>query len=193
MLDLGKFLTEVRSAARQNPVFARMALMTKQIEDAINQLGTATGTDPTGFVSPPDPPSALNVKPANGLVHVTLEDNSQRSRGLHYFVEADTDPSFPQPHVEHLGVSRGRFISLPAKDDNGNPQSWYFRAYSMQLGSSQPSAHQVLGGTESPTAVNVGGTTQLTPLPSTGSGTASTSGQQGGTGFGVAQYARSSK
>jgi hypothetical protein len=133
------------------------------------------------------------VKAANGTVHVTLTDNSQRSRTLNYFVESDTDPSFPQPHVDHLVASRGAFLNRPALDDNGAAQKWYFRAFSMQPGSSQRSDHVVFGGSNSPTAVDVGGTTQMTPLPSTGSGTASTSGQQGGTGFGTAQFARSNK
>lgn len=188
MLDLNKFLTEIRSAGRQIPVMNRLVLALQQLQDGVNQVGTATGTDPNSHTAQPDPPTNINVKAANGLVHVTLNDMSQRSRALHYFVEADTNPAFPQPHVFHLGASRGLFTTLPAMDDNSNPQSWYFRTYSMQLGSEQRSAHQVFGGTATPTPVSVGGLTTLTPLTSTGAGTAPTNGQRGGQGFGSAQF-----
>lgn len=188
MLDLAKYITEVRSAGQKIPVFNRLALALEQTQDAINQNGTATGVDPTQHTSQPDAPTSINVKAANGLVHVTLNDTSQRSRALHYFVEADTNPAFPQPHVFHIGVSRGLFTTLPAMDDNSNPQSWYFRSYSMYPGSEQRSPHQVFGGTFNPTPVSVGGLTTLTPLASTGAGTASTNGQRGGQGFGNAQF-----
>jgi hypothetical protein len=165
-----------------------LALALEQTQDSVNALGTATGVDPTNHTTPPNPPSDIQVKANNGLAHVTLSDTSQRSRALHYFIEADTDPAFPNPHVQHLGVSRGAFITLPSKADDASAQNWYFRAYSQYPGSQQRSDHQVFGGSV-PMAVDVGGTTQLTPLTSTGSGTASTNGQQknGEGGFGVLQ------
>ncbi len=188
MLDIGKFVAEIRSRANAVPVFARLALALEQTQDAVNQIGTSTGVDASGHTTPPDPPSNIAVKANNGVAHVTLSDTSQRSRSLHYFVEADTDPAFPNPHVQHLGVSRGAFIPLPSKADDASAQSWYFRAYSQYPGSQQRSDHQVYGGSI-PTPVSVGGSTQFTPLPSTGSGTASTNGQQktGEGGFGVLQ------
>lgn len=189
-LDIGTFLNEVRAEAQKTPVFARMALMFQKMTDAINQGNAAAGVDPTGHIQPPSPPQNISVKAASGLVHVTLTDNSQRSRSLNYFLEHDTTPSFSNPHVVHLVASRGTFLNLPAKDDNNNPQSWYFRAYSQYPGSAQRSDHIIFGGAIAPTPVSVGGTTQLTPLPSTGSGTASTNGQQkqGEGGFGSAQF-----
>ncbi len=188
-LDIGTYLTEVRAEAQRTPVFARMALMFEKMTAAINQGASANGVDSTGHIQPPAPPQNISVKAANGLAHVTITDSSQRSRSLNYFLEHDTNPAFPAPHVVHLVASRGAFLSLPAKDDDGNPQNWYFRAYSMNPGSTQPSEHIVFGGANAPTPVNVGGTTQLTPLTSTGSGTASTTGQQGGSGFGKPQFA----
>lgn len=186
-------MTEVRSAAKKIPVFSRLAIMFENIQDAVNQTANAAGVDSTEMLQAPDPPNAINVKAANGTVHVTLSDNSQRSRALNYFVEADTMPSFAQPHVFHLGVGRGAFLNLPAMDDDGGAQSWYFRGYSSYPGSAKQSAHQVFGGTASPTPVSVGGSTELTPLPSTGAGTASTTGQRGGTGFGPSQFSTSPK
>lgn len=189
-IDIGKFLTEVRARATKDPLFGRLAIMFQQMQDGINQTATAVGVDANGHVSAPNPPSAINVKAANGLAHVTITDNSQRSRGLNYFVEASTDTSFsPQnTHIEHLGAGRSRFMSLPAKNDSGDAQPWYFRAYSMNLGSNQRSAHQVFGGSATPTPVSVGGTTQLTPLQGVGSGTTINSGE----GYGTSQLAKSS-
>jgi hypothetical protein len=183
-LDLGKFLTEVR---KTNP---KMALMFEQIEDAVNQVANLTGVDATQHGEPPNPPAGIDVKAASGLVHVTLTDYSERTRALHYFVEADTNPAFPSPHGFHLGASRGLFVTLPAKTDGNAAQSWYFRGYAMYPGSTQRSDHIVYGGAASPTGVSVGGTTTLTPLTSTGMGTANTNGQQGGQGFGTPQVNR---
>ena len=184
MLDVDNFITEL---AVDQP---RLALMAQKIVNAINQTANVLGVDSSSHASPPDPPRAIDVKANNGTVHVTLTDHSQRSRALNYFVEHDTDPAFPNPHVLHLVASRGVFLPLPAKDDNGNPQKWYFRGYSMYPGSQKRSDHVVLGGFATPTAVDVGGSAQFTPLASKGAGTASTTGQQGGLGFGTTQFSK---
>ena len=165
-----------------------MSVMLTNIQDSINATANAAGVDSTQQAHPPDPPQGINVKASNGVAHVTITDSSQRSRALHYFVEASTTPAFNAPHMFQLGASRGAFIPLPGKTDGGATQNWYFRTYSAYPGSSQTSPHQILGGSSTPTAVNVGGTTELTPLASTGGGTASTTGQQPGHGFGPSQY-----
>lgn len=184
MLDVNSFITEIRI---QNP---RMALMLDKMVSAINQTANAIGVDSTAFQSAPHAPQSIQVKAANGLVHVTVTDGSQRSRALNYFVEHDVDPGFSNPHVAQLGAARGVFLNLPALDDNGEAQNWHFRGYSMLPGSEKPSAPVYFGPAHAPTPVSVGGTTQLTPLTSTGSGTASTSGQQGLSGFGIPQFSR---
>jgi hypothetical protein len=154
------------------------------ISKGVNNLGQNSGADPTGTVPAPPQVQALTVKTnGTGLVHASISDNNPIQKNLHYFVEYDTDPAFRQPHVAHLGASRSMPpITLPAKDDNGNPQQFYFRAYSQYPGG-DPGAPQHFGGT-TPTAVNPGGTQQMTLIPSTGSGTAQNTGQQGGSGFG---------
>jgi hypothetical protein len=83
----------------------------------------------------------------------------------------------------HLGASRSMNpVMLPAKDDNGKPQQFYFRGYSQYPGG-HPGSPIHFGG-QTPTAVNPGGSAKLTLLPSTGSGTAENTGQQGASGFG---------
>lgn len=187
MLDLTEYIAEIRSM--MGKPWQRMSVMLKKIEDSVNQLGNGTGVDPTGHTDSPPPPQAINVAASASQVHVTLTDNSQRSRPLNYFIEwSVNDASFGAPNVEDLGVSRGRMLPLPAKDNSGNMINYYFRGYSSYPGSVTPSEHIVYGGKYTPSAVQLtSGTSQLTPLPSTGAGTANTNGSQGGQGFGVAQ------
>lgn len=159
-----------------------------RIVKGLNLASSHVGVDPTGTMPPPPSIQALTVKTnGTGLVHAVITDHNEISKNLHYFIEYDTDPNFPQPHVVHLGVSRSMPpLSLPAMDDNGNQQSFYFRAYSQYPGSKQPGPRVNHGGS-SPSAVSPGGSQQMTLLSSTGSGTAQNSGQEGGSGFGKIQ------
>lgn len=188
MIDFGDFITEVRKAGQQIPVFNRLALLLQGHEDAINQLGSATGTSPNDHIGQSDAPSAINVAAGSDHVHVTLSDTSQHSRALNYFVEwTANDPSFLAPNMEHLGVSRGRVLALPAKDGSGATISYYFRGYSHYLGAQQASKHAYWGSAAAPTAVQLTGSSRLTLMTSTGGGTAPTNGQRAGQGFGTAQ------
>jgi hypothetical protein len=186
VLNLSAYLAEIRNR------FGRpLSLALESVEASINQLGTVAGIDPTGHVSPPNPPQTISVAAGSDHVHVTLTDSSQRSRALHYFLEwSANDPNFGQPHVEHLGVGRGRVLALPAKDGGGAPINYYFRGYSGYLGSSDASRKVYYGTNVSPTAVTLSGTSTLSLLPSQGSGTSHP--QESGFGFGKAQYAKAS-
>jgi hypothetical protein len=147
--------------------------------------------DSTQHLDPPDPPQAIGVSSGSDHIHVTLTDNSSRTRALHYFVEwSANDPSFLQPNIEHLGVSRQRVLALPAMDEHAAQISYYVRAYSGYPGSATSSAKQTLGGAATPTAIKLTGTSTLALLPSTGSGTASSTGMEPGGGYGTAQYSQ---
>ena len=184
-LDLGPYLTEVRVK------YPRLGIALDNIQNSINQLGVLTGGDATQHTAPPDPPQSIQVAAGTDHVHVTLTDSSTRSRALNYFVEYSVnDPNFLQPHVEHLGPSRGRILALPAKDGLGATNTYYFRGYSGQLGSKTASPKIYHGTNLVPTPVTLTGISQLTLLPSTGSGTDSTTGQVSGQGFGRAQFSR---
>lgn len=164
-----------------------LATALTRVQDGVNDLGNNLAADPTGPKDAPPTIQALTVKASGGLVHAVITDNNAVQRGVHYFVEYANEPSFLQPHVKHLGVSRSMEpINLPALDDNGNPQQWFFQAYSQYPGG-VPSKKIRFGGT-TPTTVNSGGTAKLTLLPSTGSGTAAASGQESGSGFGKVLY-----
>jgi hypothetical protein len=185
VLDLAEFLADVRAKFG-----GRFATMITRMQDAINQTNTANGTDPTQHIEPPTAPNTISVAAGSDHVHVTLNDSSQRSRALNYFLEwSVNDPSFLAPHVEHLVAGRGRVLALPAKDTLSNVYNYYFRGYSAYPSSKTASRKIVFGGTI-PQAVTLSGTSQLDLLPSTGAGTAATNGQQAGQGFGTPQFAQ---
>jgi hypothetical protein len=191
-LDLTQFISEIRTAGAWEKIAPRLGPMFQNIQDAINQAAKASGVDSTQHTSQPNPPAKLSVKTAGELAHVTIEDNSARTRARNYFLEYSNKTSFSpaNTYTEHLGVGRHKVLNLPTNDDNGKPHNWYFRTYSMEPGSKKASAHVVYGVAGAPTAVTMGGTTNLSLLPSTGAGTAPSNGQKAGQGFGTPQVSK---
>ena len=186
-LDLSAYRAEV-----DNRFGRPFSMIFDMIERAVNTLGTLTGVDATGHNSPPSPPQAINISAGSDHVHVTLNDTSQRSRALNYFLEwSVNDSGFSRPHLEQLTAGRGRVLALPAKDMSNNQYSYYFRGYSSYPGSETASSKIYYGTNLNPTPVTLSGSSTLDILPSTGGGTASDSGMQPGEGFGTAQFARS--
>jgi hypothetical protein len=179
MLDGSQFLNEIRN---RDPHLGKLL---EDIIDGVNGVANHAGFDPTGKVQPPDPLAAINIAAGTDHVHVTLTDNSKIKKQANYFVEYSVnDPSFSNPHVEHLNASRGRVLALPAKDSNNAAISYYFKAYSQYPGSDAQSKHAFFGGRFTPTAVQLTGSSKLTLLPSPGSGTGLPDGSQSGSGLG---------
>lgn len=146
----------------------------QQIVSAINLLGRATGVDPSGSIAQPARIGGISVVAASGIFDIAITDNSAVHRGIYYFAESDTSPNFTGPRVWFMGSSRNLRIAL------GN-LTLYWRGYSQYIGS-MPSAPVTFGSP--PTTVVGGGSAGPTLQPSSGSGTAT--GQQGGSGFGIA-------
>lgn len=180
-----------------------------KIIQAVNTLAKNVGGAAVGQLLPPPPVNSIQVSGTqNGntltapseLLHWTLTHNGEVGKNVHYFTEIDTSPNFTQPHVIHHGTSRSGFLHLPTQDSNGNTQTYYMRSYS-QYPSSPPQKPTVLGGLAGATQIQmtpptgtviVGGTpyavslpSKTSLLPSTGSGTASADGTQGGKGLGT--------
>lgn len=171
-------LPQLKSVETANP---KLYTALKSLVDAVNNLGRGTGVDPSGAIEPPDAPAALSVTAADGIFDAAITDNSDLVRGISYFLESDTTPAFTQPHVYALGPSRNSRLSL------GN-LTLYWRAYSQYPGS-DPSQTTTFGNP--PTAVTGGGSSGPAQQASSGSGTASGTGQQGGSGFGKNLYRNS--
>jgi len=186
MADLqgGELLAEITKAG---PVWDRLGLLLRtKIIPAINATARNAGVAPVGNAQAPTPPNAVTVKHVGEMVHVSITDNNKLQKGVHYFTEADTSPAFPQPIVIHHGPSRtGAPFSLPTNDDLGVAHTWYLRSYAQYPGSA-PSSSVVYGGQANPLGITLSGSTSMTLLPSTGSGTAPGNGQTGGVGFGKA-------
>lgn len=165
-----------------------------RIIKAVNSVANNTATAAIGKLTPPDPINAITVKGTQvgnvitcpgEILHFTLTHNSAIKKGLQYISEWDTSPAFTQPHIIDHGCSRTHTMTLPTfQDDATTPNTYYLRSYSQYPGS-DPSKKTVLGGLSQATQIVMSGTTALTPLASTGSGTASPFGNQGGKGLGV--------
>jgi hypothetical protein len=162
-----------------------------RIITAINNIASKVGVSVFGEVAPPPPITYVSAKASGEILHVTLTHTPSLTvtRPIHYFVEISAnDPNFTQPHVFHLGASRELITSLPTANDSGVNNVYYVRAFSQYPGS-KPSAPTSFGGKPGASAgsaisIQMGGSGQMTLLPSTGSGTASLLGTQGGSGFG---------
>jgi hypothetical protein len=178
MIDSVQYLKQIKN---ENP---KLGLFLESFFDSVNVSLNHLGMSAEGLHQAPAPIAGLNVAAGSDHVHVTITDASQVKKNISYFLEVATEPTFAQPHVEHLGASRGRILALPAKDGLGATQNYYFRAYSQYPGSDPQSKHAYWGTLGAPTAVTLTGSSQLTLLPSTGSGTGRSDGTQGGSGIG---------
>jgi hypothetical protein len=185
VINASQFLAQLRQATSWDAARSGLHVLLTDLIDQIGNGFSQLGVQTSGKVQPPAPLENLSVVANNGTVHAVLTHNAPVNKTIRYFVEASAnDDSFAQPHVFDLGTSRSLFTSLPNKDGNGATINWKFRAYSQYHGS-DPSEALTLGGPFKPTPVNVGGSAQFTPLPSTGSGTAPANGQRAGQGLGV--------
>lgn len=164
----------------------------RKIIDAVNSLATNVGASAVGKLPPPPPVNSIQVQgtqsgnvitaPSEHL-HFTLTHNGEVKKGIQYITEIATEPNFLAPHILDHGASRSGFIHLPSQTNEGIAQTYYLRSYAQYHGS-DPAKPTVLGGLAGATQIKMTGTSKCTLLPSTGSGTASPAGTQGGKGLG---------
>ena len=165
----------------------------QRIIDAVNSLATNIGASAVGKLPPPPPINSIQVQgtqsgniitASSEHLHFTLTHNGPVSKGVQYISEIATDPNFLAPHILDHGASRSGFVHLPTFQSDGlTKQTYYLRSYAQYHGS-DPQKPTVLGGLGSATQIQMTGTSAMDLLPSTGSGTASPSGTQGGKGLG---------
>ena len=165
----------------------------QRIISAVNSLAQNVGASAVGKLPPPPPVNGIQVAGtqsgnvitcSNEFLHVTLTHNSELNKGIQYIHEIATEPNFLAPHQIDTGCARSLFLHLPSKQSDGvTPQTYYHRVVPQYHGS-DPQKPTVLGGLANPTQIVMTGTTAATLLPSTGSGTASPAGTQGGKGLG---------
>lgn len=178
-VDINRYIAKIR----QTSTWIGLAL--HELQTGHNNLETNVAGTSNTKLPPPPPIDNLNVKASNGTVHIVQTHNQPINKGIQYLTEASAnDPSFTQPHPIDQGSSRSHFTTLPGNDDDNHPITWYFRTTAQYQGS-DASEHTYFGDRFNPTGVTVGGTAQLTPIPSTGGGTASGTGKQPGLGLGT--------
>ena len=168
----------------------------QRIINAVNMLAKNAAVSPLGKLSPPPPIDGQQVQgtfnsatntltcPSEHL-HFTITHNQAIQKGVQYVHEISTEPNFLQPHVVDSGCSRSVFIHLPTFQSDGKTVQPYYLRSLPQYPGSDPQKHTTFGGANAPTKIVMTGLSGSTLLPSTGSGTASTSGQQGGRGLGT--------
>ena len=173
-----------RQLARLLRENASVGTLLQKIITGINTVADNTASSAVGRLSPPPPINGVTVKQSGEMLHIQINHSGTIQQGIHYFSEIATDPSFAQPLVVHHGTSRTATpVHLPTYDDSGNKQTYYLRSYAQYPGSN-PTTPIMYG---SPTAITMNGSTKMTLLNSTGSGTAANTGQQPGWGFGKVQ------
>jgi hypothetical protein len=165
---------------------AAKGTLIQRIINGVNTVATNLGASAVGRIPAPLPINGLNVTVGGEYAHMTINHSAGIQQGIHYFVEVANNSSFIGAHPIHFGTSRTRDpIHLAPLDSTGAAQSWYARAFCQYPGG-DPSTPVNYGGPE-PTPITTTGTTRLTWNASTGSGTASNTGQQIGFGFGKFQ------
>jgi hypothetical protein len=185
-LDGGQELTYTR---QKNSLLGSLL---DRIIDAVNTLARNGGIAAVGKLPPPAPINSIQVQGtlvknvltcSSEHLHWTLTHNSEVSKGVQYITEYATEPNFLAPHIYDHGCSRTGFLHLPTLTSTGAVQPYYIRSYAQYLGS-DAAKPTVLGGLAGATKILMTGTSQCSLLTSTGSGTASTTGMQGGKGLG---------
>lgn len=174
--SLGRLIARLR----RTDIVAAVAL--QKIETAVNTVADNTASSAVGRLGPPPPINGVTVKTSGEMLHIQINHNAAIQQGIHYFSEISTSQDLSNPLVIHHGTSRTSHpISLPTFDDNGVKQNYYLQSYAQYPGSDPTPVMKY------PSPITMDGTTKMTLLASTGSGTASNTGSQAGWGFGKIQ------
>lgn len=190
-IDLGRELAELEQS---NPALGRVL---RRLQDGVNTLAKNTATSATGETKAPQSLSAASVTISGEYLHFAVNHTGDIQRGVNYFTEIHSDdPAMAgRPIVSHHGASRTPPpVQLPTYRPNPSDPTHpikinYSTQHYAQYPSSQPSqaiSGRLTDGTGA-TSFQMGGTTQMNLVPSTGSGTASSTGQQQGQGLGKIQ------
>src|SRR4029077_5782924 len=158
----------------------------------INQLAKNVSAGSMGELEAPAPVDSTSVSgtyDANTnttsvdgeVLHFVHTHNAPVSRNIKYITEIDTDPSFPNPHPIKETGSRSGFTHLPTNAADTTPHRYYLRVTTQYPGS-VPSKPTVFGGVNGPTAIVMGGTSNVDILTSQSGGSARPG--QGGKGLG---------
>jgi hypothetical protein len=188
-LDLGREGAEISNKD------ARLGSVLQRITDAVNRLAINTASSCVGEIKAPTTPNAVKIKVSSTgeMVDLAISHNDPNlQRGVRYFTECSTSPSFSNAQgtvkvIDHGSSRSPHPFPLPTYQDDGKTKNnWHFRSYAQYPGS-PPSEPVTLGGVGSPTAFQMNGPTTMTPQQGTGSGTGPNTGFSLGQGMGKTQ------
>jgi hypothetical protein len=117
---------EAFRAKSPDPQMAYEAM--QKIVRSINQVGKTLNVDPTGSSLVPLAIREVNVVGGGGTFQITITDNPDNRHPIFYFVDFDTDPSFPNPQTYFMGTTPR--ITITDAD-----KSYYARVWNQYLGS----------------------------------------------------------
>jgi hypothetical protein len=171
---------------------AYLGSLLRRTINAVNTLSLNSGVAAVGKTPAPPKVDSISISGTQSgntftcpseILHIALTHNQAVAKGVRYFTEVDTNSQFTQPHVFDHGTSRSLFATLPTYSSAGVQATYYLRSYAQYPGS-DPCEPTVFGNLSGSTAIKMTGSSVTALLPSTGSGTASPQGQQGGLGLG---------
>jgi hypothetical protein len=143
---------------------------------SIQQTAQNAAVSPVSQIPAPAPPESVSVNVEGELMQVVVNHTAPVQKGARHIIHVAINPQFTDAMIHDAGASRcPPPFNLPTKDAGGNVQNYYVAAQ-VQYPGSPPSAATFYGG-KTPAVVNMGGTTEMTLLPGTGSGTAANGGQ----------------
>lgn len=156
---------------KQNPALTRVGEAMDDFLKGHNNVAKQLATDPNGGEVVPAQVAAVQAQHlGNGMVDISITDNSPIARAINYHVEYDSSSAFSNPRGTTLGPWRTGTVVLP----NGN---WHVRGYSQYPAGGPPSAPVYAG------MITVTGSAPGTLFTSQGSGTGKAN-QGGGQGSG---------
>ena len=148
----------------------------RHVATAIQTTAQNAAVDPSSQIAAPASPQSITVTTSGELAQIVVNHTAPIQKGVQYITTIATNPQFTGGIIHDHGSSRcPPPIYLPTKDSSGNTHNYYFGTI-VQYPGSPPSKPTYFGGV-SPVAVNMGGSTQMSLQPGTGSGTASNGNQ----------------
>ncbi len=148
----------------------------RYVKPAIETTAQNAAVDTAANIPAPAKPESINVTTSGEYMQVVVNHTAPIQKGVQYITHIATNPQFTGSIIKDHGSSRSpEPFFLPTKDGSGNTHNYYVGTV-VQYPGSPPSEPTYYGGV-TPVPVTMGGTTQMTLQPGTGSGTAANGGQ----------------
>jgi len=157
----------------------KLGIYLRKLEKTITTGFSNAGVSATGNIAPPAPPESVSVSPATtgDMLQVVVNHAAPIQKGTHYIYTIANNPQFSNAMIEAKPATRSPVhFALPTFAADGTTKHDYHIAVQVQYPGSDPSRPTYHGG-DSPSSIQLNGTSAADILPGTGSGTATNGGQ----------------